>query len=371
MHRPHRRLTSPRDCLWRALLPLSIAACGAPLEPKAPASVTVTKALPAPTPAEPSKTLPRRDPLVGPHGETASLMGSRVKLVSPSGSEQIIEPAELHPPSGDPSLLAILATALLFLDDGTLLVGVGDGTVTALDGAGRRRFSLGFRGAISGLVPAGEGLVAVTTENGVVALMTGEGRLRWERQITAEPLVPAVIGPGGVILTAGPRGVLSFSPKGELIFSHATSVLSSLNDSWRDRSSEEPALSLDASGVVAVKGLRFRLDDPHPAIPSLEPTFPMTYRKVLDGNVISLLATGPKVFLALVEDRKERPEVIRVEGSRSTRIPLPDRVSRAEFLVEGEKQELSQLWIDALVAGPNGEPWILGRRIGWTRQAWR
>jgi len=298
-------------------------------------------------------------------------MGSRVKITGRTGGEQIIEPSELHPPSGDPGLLAILPTALLFLDDGTLLVGVGDGTIMALDSTGHRRFSLGLRGAIRGFAPMGDGLVAVSTDKGVVALVTSEGRLRWEQQITAELLSPPVIGPGGMILVASPRGVFSLSPKGELVFSHAASLG---NACCIEDDAKALTLSLDASGVVTLKELHFRLDDPHPAIPSLAPTFPLTYHRALAGEVVSLMAMGPKVLFALVESSEDRFELVRIEGGKITkRIRVPSRASRGEvFSDENGKEATSRawLWIDGLVTGPKGDPMVLARRVGTPRKNW-
>jgi hypothetical protein len=134
---------------------------------------------------------------------------------------EVFEPADLHPPPGDRVLRGITPTALLFFDDGTLLVGSADGTVTAIRG-GQRRHSLGFRGAIRGLVPAGDGLVAVTTALGVVASITGEGKVHWERQVTAEPLGRAVVAPNKAILAASERGVFALSPSGDLLVTHAS-----------------------------------------------------------------------------------------------------------------------------------------------------
>lgn len=362
-----------RACLRPGLFVMALAACGAPSEPKVPplvpsANATTTPQTPIGAPAA------RRDPLVGPHGETAVLMGHRVKLISRPGSEQVIEPTELHPPPGDRSLLGISPTAYMFLDDGTLLVGMGDGTVTALDSAGRRRYSLGFRGAIRGLVPAGDGLVAVTTQRGVMALMTHEGRLRWERQITAERLSPAILAGGQTIVAASQRGVFAFSQRGELVFSHASRLLH--HDCEREekdcKDQGVPDLTLSGDEIVAGPHLRFRLDSPHPAVPSLEPTFPLTFRKVLDGSVVSLLVTGPKELLALTTHRSFRSdyewgaddkfEVVRIEGSRMTRVAVPHIASRSEVFVDGTTAEQASLFIDALVHGPNGSTWILARR---------
>jgi hypothetical protein len=265
---------------------------------------------------------------------------------------------------------------LLFLADGTLLAGLGDGTVTALDGSGHRRYSLGFRGAISGLVAAGEGLVAVTTERGVMALMTGEGRLRWERQITAEHLGPAVVTRDHTILAASQRGVFALSSGGEPVFSHASPLLLQSCGSYYNpdcHQGEPAALSLDGDEVVAGYGLRFRLDGPHPAVPSLVPSFPLTFRQVLDGTIVSLLAEGSSGVAALFTRRKSRSEyewdtddkyeVVRIEGGRRTRLPVPEKASKNEVFIEGTKPAQAPLFIDALVAGPDGNPWVLARRF--------
>src|SRR5690349_13529979 len=103
------------DLVPPALLALTLASCGAPAEPQAPPVAVI--------PPAPSSTAhayvsmappPRRDPLVGPRGETASLMGAHVKIVSSSGGEELLAATDLHPPSGDPALIAIEPTALLF-----------------------------------------------------------------------------------------------------------------------------------------------------------------------------------------------------------------------------------------------------------------
>lgn len=371
-----------------ALLALAIAACGAPPDPKAP-PLTPPAAEPEPahTAARPSEARPApRNPLVGPDGETASLAGARVKIVSPSGAEQLIEMAGLHPPPGDRSLVAISPTALLFLDDGTLLVGLGDGTVTALDGDRRRRWSMGVRGAIRGLAAAGEGLVAVTTQRGVVALVTGEGRLRWERQVTAERLGPPVIGPGGVVLAASQRGVFAVSRGGDMVFSHASPLLHHRECDKYGACKEEdvPALAIEGDEVVAGRGLRFRLDGPHPAVPGLEPTFPLTFRKVADGSVVAIVATGPRDVFALVkrpapvslmghkyqdlhhdEFVSDRYDLVHIEGSRTTRHPVPQRAERSEVFLKGTRPDRAPLHIDGLIAGPDGIPWVLARRISF------
>lgn len=369
-----------------ALLAVALASCGAPPEPRlSPPAPPANAAEPAPAKPAEARAAPR-PPSVGPSGETANLMSSGVVIVLPSGADQVIASAELHPPPGDPSLVRIAPTALLYLDDGTLLVGMGDGTVTALDGAFRRRWSIGFRGAIRGLAPAGDGLVAVTTRRGVMALLGGDGRLRWERQVTAERLGPPAIAPGGLIIAASQRGVFAMSAGGELAFSHASPLL------YRECESEakgcnEEVLEIEQGGgeVRTGHGLRFRLDGPHPAVPSLEPAFPLTFRKILDGDVISLLPGGPDQLWALVrrppkvegdpilahkyedlhgtEFTEDRHELVLIEGDRTKRFTVPHAAAKKEVFMEGAPAELAPLFIDSLAAAPDGSPWILARRI--------
>jgi hypothetical protein len=362
-----------------ALLGVTLASCTPPAEPATalhgPAAKPSASASASARPAAGA-----RSPLVGPHGEVAALAGVRVTITSAAGETRTIEPGELHPPPAERSLIGISPTALLFLDDGTLLVGVGDGTVTALDGAGHRRSSIGFRGAVSGLVPAAEGLVVVTTERGVAALITNEGKLRWERQITAERLGPAVMMKDVGILAASQRGVFALSLAGEPLFSHASSLMRSPCKPY-DRDCDEdkaPALGLAGDEVVAGVGLRFRAGDPHPAVPDLAPTFPLKLTKVIDGTVVSLLATGPGEVSALVkkfaiEDSppaqsgfaSEGPELVRVEGERTTRIRLSPPAAVKEVFLDGTRPLDGDTALDTLVAGANGKLWVAGRRINY------
>jgi hypothetical protein len=343
------------------LLALTLAACATPPGPPAPRAPGVTGLVATAGPVAPPVA---RDPEVGPHGEKASREGRAVRVVPASGPEILVPPAELHPASGNPALMAILPTTLLYLDDGTLLVGVGDGTVTALDAAGHRRWSLGFRGSIRGLAPAGRGLVAVTTDSGVVGLVGSAGQLLWERQVVDELFTPPVTGPGGVLLAAGPRGVVAFSPAGELVFSHAAS----LGDGCC--TGEEQPLAVDAGGVVRIKHARFALGDPHPAIPSLTPVYPLRYRRVVADPATALVAAGPGVLLALAQDGKGRPELLRLEGDRVKRLPLPQRAAQTEVLGDSPRPQKPYLWMDKLVPRPGGDAWVLTRRVDRPREEW-
>jgi hypothetical protein len=386
------RRPSPRLFLVLALS----ASCAPPAAPAAP----VTVVTPAPPPAAPAAPAPR-DPATGPHGESAVLAGTRVSVTLPSESVLAVEPGELHPPPGDRSLLGIAATALLFLDDGTLVVGAADGTVTALDGAYRRRWSLGLRGAVRGLTAAGAGLVAVTTERGTLALLGADGRLRWERQVTGERLRRALVTADGLLVTASQRGLFAVTLAGELAFSHAApgaaceAAVRMCDEElrqigygrWargrceRERAGcegVEPDLSLQEDAIL-LDGVPIRRGDPHTPVPGLVPSFPVTFRRVMAGNVIALLPGGPGEVLALATNQDahatsreeqwahsasdEKYELFRVEGGRSTRLPLPRQATRAEVILTGTKPERAWVLSDALVAGPDGKPWIFGRRF--------
>ncbi len=381
------------------LVALGLAACAAPA---APVSLPVT--VPIPKPAPPAGEV-RRDPGRGPNGERAVIDGRRVKITLTSGATELIEPGELHAAPGDPSLRGLGPTAALYLSTGALMIGASDGTLHVLDGARRPRASLGLRGAVRGLSAAGDGLVAVTTDLGVMALVTSEGRLRWERQVTSEPLsAPLVVmgkdGQVRAVLSASERAVFAVAPSGEHLFSHASPQLASArvppsrNDDWAPYKrptqvphGAPPVLSLKGDTVSAGASLHFRLDDPHPEAPSLTPVFPMTFRRVLEGTVTSLLAGGPGEVWALVRKplssgeaepllppfaspfdgpphESERYELVHVEGSRVTRLPVPHRGARKEiFLARTKRPDAGSFWIDGLAPGPGGRPWILARRI--------
>jgi hypothetical protein len=353
----------------RALLLVALLASCAELPPAPPLRTTPPPPPPASTP--PVVAAAPRAFDVGPAGEKALLEGGRLSVLV-GGVSQPIEPRELHPPPGDPAIFGIMPTALLYLDDGTLLVGMGDGVVTALDGARKRRFSLGFRGAIRGLVPAGAGRFAVTTERGVMALVTSEGRLRWEKELTAERLGPAALTPEGLLLTASTRGVFALKENGELAFSHASPLVGA----------EGPPVTLEGPEVVA-GGARFRLDAAHPPIPGLEPTFPLSFRLVAPGNFGSLVARGADEIDALGDyavgeynDWPGRPtqSLLRIAGGKRSWIKLPHRTKKRESFVPSglpsyaqstgtTRPDTSPMVSDLLVTAPDGNPWILGRRL--------
>lgn len=359
----------------------SFAACGPPPQPDVPAPAPTTTSAPSAAPsAEPTAGPPGkpRDSGQGPNGETAKIVGMGLEITSATGAVLVVEPTELHPPAGDRALLGISPTTWHYLDDGTLLVGLGDGTVTALDGAGRRRFSIGFRGDIT-LASAGPDLALVTTSRGVMAMLGGDGKVRWERHLTAEPLSPAVVAKDGSVLAASERGVFGVTSKGEPTFSHALSIVN-WPCSWSSVCSDEaapPTLAIEGDDVVVDGKTRFPLAGPHTPVPSLVPTFPLTFRKVLTESVVSLLPDGPTALLALVTNRKERSDydwgtddrydVARIEGERVKRTGVPETSPRAEVFEKKSSKQKSPLYIDALVRGPTGDPWILARRFSMER----
>ncbi len=344
-----------------AFAPVMAMSC-APAAPKVPAPVTATAPSKPPVAKAPAvpPVPPPRAPLVGPGGEEAAIVYRSVKVVLPTGEERLIEPGDLHPPAGDPSLHGILPTALLYLNDGTLLVGMADGTLTAIDSAGHRRFSVGFLGGITGLTATGDGLAAVTTDRGALALVGSDGQVRWERQVAFDRLSPAVLGPNGMILAASVRGVVALSPEGAPMFAHALSIPRACCGQ-RD----ELDLKLDASGKVTVnKDVSFQLDGPHPPLANLEPTFPLTYRRVLRERIVALLPDGPTGVVALQNATYGGPfTLLRVEENGSTSIPVPSQGFRPEAFLANAKPELGKLRIDGLSRGPNGNPWILAERL--------
>lgn len=364
------------------LLALAFAACAPPAPP--PAVPVAPPEAPAPPPPA------ARAPEIGPAGEKAAIDGVRVKITPASGAEIVVQPAELHPPSGNRSLRGIVPTALLYLDDGTLLVGSADGTLTALDPRGQRRASVGLRGAIRGLAPAGPGLVAATTERGVLALVGVDGGLRWERALTAEPMGRPVLVPGRMILAASQRAVFAVSLTGEPLFSHASPRLfHDTCDQYGMGCTEWiPALRVEGQTVIAGDGLTFSLDGPHPEAPSLEPLFPLTFRKVVPGRTVAVLAGEGAETWALVrvaakataseetlapafdptrgdEFAEDRFELVRLEGDAVTRVRVPHQGAKKEVFVPGVRAEEGPFHHDALARGPGGEILVLSRRISW------
>jgi hypothetical protein len=295
-----------------------------------------------------------------------------VGAVFPGGARRLLAPEETRFPPGERSTLDLSPTEVLWLEDGTLLIGASDGAVSAHGPAGPRRFTLGFRGAIRGLAPAGEGLFAVTTAAGVMALVAADGRLRWEREVTAEPLGRAVVTRDGTVLAASARGVFALSAAGEVVFSHGMLGFPA----------KVPPLTLEGDEVVAGKA-RFRLDAPHPAIPGLEPSFALSFQQVDGERYSALVAGGPGEVVALVDyavdehhdfPRKPTQSLTRVAGGRRTSTALPHQTAGQDAFQTKRlgasfqhtavtKPETDVLVSDGLAQRPDGGLWILGRRL--------
>lgn len=363
-----------------ALLSVVAACTPAPPVETPPARGIPTSATAAPTTPVSAATSPaKRERNRGPNGELARRQGSQVDVELATGEVITVPPSQLHPPSGDRSLFGISPTALRYLDSGVLLVGMGDGTVAGVDKAGKRLFWAGFRGAIRDMTPVSGDAVAVTTSRGVVGLLRGDGKVQWQIAVTAEPLGPVVIGPDNLILVASQRGVFGISLDGKIVFSHASPALHVTCPPYTAGCTEtEPApLTIDGPDVVIGGNVRFPIKGPHVPVPDLEPKFNLTFTRVLRESVVSILPDGPNAILALVSKRKDRSEydwtdddkydVVRVEGSKISRFGVPEKASKSEVFEVGSQAAKSPFFIDGLVRGPTGDPWILARRISFQR----
>jgi hypothetical protein len=336
-----------------------LAACSSPTESKKTAKVPVISVKPESGKGVPDgKVRSKRKPNEAPNGDVAEINrpGAHVEITSTAGT-RTLDPDSLHPPSGDRGLIGIGATATTYLDDGTLLVGVADGTLIALDANDQRKWSIGFRGGVTGIV-ADEDRIIITTLRGVVASVTTSGQVLWEKHVMSGALTPAVIGADDRYYVAGPRGVLAFSSDGKLEFSHALS----LDEGICCYTEPKEAFAVDASGHITAKGLDIRVSDPHPPIVSTDPVVLVSYEKVLDERISAVMSTGPDELLLHVPGKKN-DELVRYSASGTKRYPIPALASKAEKLDEEEKPEKPSISIDELVLGPNGNPWLLGRAI--------
>ena len=373
-----------RLAIWRTALPLllvALAGCGpAGGPPEMPHHALPRDRMPV-DPVGPSrlpKPAPHRgtkDDVVGPNGEGATFSESIVRIRRPSGATFDVDPSEVHPPPGDKSLLRISPTSLFYMDDGTLLVGSGDGTVAALDADGHRRFALGFRGAVSEFSLLDGGLVAVTTERGVLALFDGNGNVRWEHQITAEALGAPFLTEDKTILTASQRGLFAYSMAGERVFSHAASDLHvpCLEDQRECHEDTPPSVWMQGGDIDTSTGLHLGKDADRRPVPSLTPTFPLTFRKVMDSTVVSLIPDGKTAILALVTrraprndyewDTDDKYDVVQLDGATQKRMRVPDVAPVKEVFIEGTQAATAAVFVDSLVRGPNGNPWVLARKL--------
>lgn len=297
-----------------------------------------------------------------PNGDVATITrpGNVVEIVDKTKAKRTLESALLHPPAGEKGLIGISAQTVTYLDDGTLVVGVGDGTVVALDGHDNPKWSVGFRGAITGIVPANEDRIIITTQRGVIAfLKASSGEVLWEKHPMAGALAPAVFGADERIYAIGPRGIVAYSGAGALAYSHAATLSEEICCQKKD---EAASFEVDATGHFTGQGLDIRFEDPHPGIADTTPVALFEYEKVLDEKVLGILATGPNELLLWVRGKKN-DELVRYGGGTTKRFPIPALSSKAERMGDDEKPKKLPLTIDALVMGPNGNPWLVARAL--------
>lgn len=341
---------------------LLLAACSSPTESKKTVKtpvVAVKSEGTKPSTDKPRTTRGNRKLNEAPNGDVAKIIipGNRVEITDKTNSTRVLDSDTLHPPAGERGLIGISAQTATFLDDGTLLVGVGDGTLVLLDTQDHPKWSIGFRGAVTGIVPADDNRVIITTQRGVVASVnTTNGQVHWEKHLASGALTQAVIGADDHIYVAGPRGVLAFTEDGSLVFSHAISLS---DDICCNNNPKEP-FAVDASGHITAKGLDIRVSDAHPAIADSMPVYVTDYEKVLDEKITSMISSGPDELLLLVQDKKNR-ELLRYSGGSAKRFKLPKQSSKLDRISADEKLEKPSIELDELALGPNGTPWILGR----------
>ena len=397
----------PTTALLALLAAASCTPPGPPVVAPAHSTSAVVSAPPVPSALPEPDLRVDRPAESGPRGETAELKGGAVVIHRPGAAPRTLAAGDLHAAPGDRALHGIWPRHLLFLDDGALLVGAEDGTLTAVDAQGERRFTLGLRGAIQGMARAGGDLAVVTTDHGVMALVTAAGRAKWERQITAERLGPPVVlrAPGGepkALLANSHRGVFALAPDGKELFTHAAPFVyqgcprprwswgnwtpapnpSTCFDSQDEPPPPPPLLSVSGEEIKVGPALRFRVDSPHPKIPSLDHVFPLGFTRVLSGDVASILSDGPDAVLALVchagrdygyyaaqliRDLRHKCKIVRVSASGAVTevATVPERAAGKGIILSGEKPptEPPELVIDAMIRGPSDKPWILARRI--------
>lgn len=296
-----------------------------------------------------------------PNGDVATLVipGNLVEIADKSKAKRTLDSDTLHPPPGEKGLIGIAAQTTTFLDDGTLLVGVGDGTLVALDAHDKPQWSIGFRGAVTGIVPANDDRVIVTTQRGVIAsVQTKTGQVHWEKHLMSGALTPAIFGSDDHIYVAGPRGVLAFTEDGTLVFSHAIT----LADEICCYADSKDAFAIDASGHITGSGLDIRVSDPHPPIADAIPAYIVDYEKVLDEKVFSMLSAGPDELWLLLNTTKGS-ELARYSRGAMKRFAIPTRTANAESMSLDEKPQKLPLEIDDIFLGPQGNPWIVGRKI--------
>ena len=290
-----------------------------------------------------------RDPVFSARGEVAvALIGGAARLRPGGGAPLRIGRDETHAPPGERGVRDVATTAIAFLPDGGLLTGAADGTVSAFDEMGARRWSLGLRGAIRGLTRVDDDRWVVTTRDGVIALVDRGGRLRWERRATLHELGAAAIADGGLALAGASDGVFAYSLGGDLVFSHDVGA-EPLGDE-----TNTPPVSVTVRGdeVIAETAghrLRFRLGDPHPRVPDATPSYPLRFERVHDAAVDELLALGPREIWALARGTEVTPgRALRFDGARFRPVSMPP---------------LRDVILDGIAVSPEGRAWITARRV--------
>lgn len=357
-----------------------LAACGSSNGPqkgvKPPPAVAVKPQTTTNDTAKPDEGQAQRPLNEAPNGDVATLVrpGNRVQIVDKTNYTQWLESDALHPPSGDRTLIGISAQTLAYLDDGRLFVGMGDGTLVALDTKYNPQWMIGFRGMIGGIVPYKGDRVIVTTQSGVVALVsTKDGRVFWEKQITGGPMSKAAVGPNGTFYVCVPRGVLAFTEDGSLVFTHAAAATF---DPYRETAATE-VFQIDETGLISGHGVNFKITDPHPPIVDTNPIYLVDYEKVLNEPVYSVIPAGPNELWLNVAD-KNKEELVKFSPGKTQRFKLPKKSTKQDRRGEEEKLEKPDLAFDNFVIGPNGNPWLLARKIFakaeyeegmWTRPA--
>lgn len=343
---------------------LLLAACSS-TENKKPVKTPVVAVSSAPNKEPTGNTTPtkrNRKLNESPNGDVATitLPGNVIEIVDKWKAKRSLESATLHPPPGEKGLIGISAQTVTYLDDGTLIAGIGDGTVVALDNHDNPKWSVGFRGAITGIVPTNDNRIIVTTQRGVIALLkSASGEVLWEKHPMAGALAPAVFGLDERIYAVGPRGVIAYSSDGTIAYSHAVTLADNICCEQKDGQSP---FEVDASGHLTGQGLDIRFEETHPAIADTTPISLFDYEKVLDEKIVGLLSTGPDELMLLVRGKKN-DELVSYSGGTTKRFPVPALSSKAERLGDDDKPQKLPLTIDALANGPNGNPWLMARAV--------
>lgn len=341
-----------------------LAACGPSTDAKKPVKTPVVSVKPEGAKGsqdKPAVARGNRKLNEAPNGDVATIVtpGNRVKILDKTNYERTLDADTLHPPAGERGLIGISPQTVTFLDDGRMMVGVGDGTLVALDLKDNPQWSVGFRGAVTGIVPFENDRVVITTQRGVVAMVnTTSGQIVWEKHWMAGALTPAAIGSDDHIYVAGPRGVLAFAEDGALVFSHAAT----LSDDICCSREPKVAFAVDASGHITGKELDIKVSDPHPPIVDTMPTYVFDYEKVLDEKVLGVVASGAEELILLVAGKKGR-EIVRYSGGNTKRFAIPEKGAKADKVVEDEKATRPSIEVDDIVMGPNGNPWVLARAV--------